>query len=74
MSAAVWGACLLRSEVLGFGDHDALIDENEKRIADSRRRFETLIVMFAVVGVATIAIGTVLWRLLAEQRRLREPA
>ena len=51
-----------------------LIDEIEKQIAESRRWFETLIVMFAVGGVAMIAIGALLWHLLMEQRRLRDRA
>ena len=50
----------------------ALIDEIEKQIAESRRWFEALIVMFAIGGVAIIVIGALLWHLLMEQRKLRE--
>ena len=52
----------------------ALVDEVDKQIAESRRWFETLIVVFAVVGVAMLGIGALLWHLLMEQRRMRERA
>ena len=52
----------------------ALVDEIEKQIAESRRWFETLVIGFAVVGVAMLGIGALLWHLLMEQRRLRERA
>ena len=50
----------------------ALVGEIENQIAESRRWFVALIVMFAVVGVALLGVGAVLWHLLAEHRRLRE--
>ena len=50
----------------------ALIGEIEKQIAESRRWFETLIILLAVGGVAMIAIGALLWHLLMEQRKLRD--
>ena len=50
----------------------ALMTEIENQIADSRRWFVSLVVMFAVVGVAMLGIGALLWHLLQEQRRLRE--
>jgi hypothetical protein len=50
----------------------ALVGEIETQIAESRRWFVALIVMFAVVGVALLAVGAVLWHLLAEHRKLRE--
>ena len=49
-----------------------LVDEIEKQIAESRRWFEMLLVVFAVVGVGMLAVGVVLWRLVVEHRRLRE--
>ena len=52
----------------------ALVDEIEKQVAESRRWFETLVIGFAVVGVAMLGIGALLWHLLMEQRRLRERA
>ncbi len=48
----------------------ALADEIEKQVADSRRWFETLIVLFVVVGAAMPGIGVLLWRLLAAHREL----
>ena len=50
----------------------ALVGEIETQIAESRRWFVALIVMFAVVGVALLAVGAVLWHLLAEHRKLRD--
>lgn len=50
----------------------ALVDEIEKQIAESRRWFETLVVGFAVVGLAMLGIAALLWHLLMEQRRLRD--
>ena len=50
----------------------ALVDEIDKQITESRRWFQTLIVLFAVVGVAMLGVGAVLWHLLMEQRRLRD--
>ena len=50
----------------------ALMGEIETQIAESRRWFVALIVMFAVVGVALLAVGAVLWYLLAEHRKLRD--
>jgi hypothetical protein len=48
----------------------ALIDEIEKQVAESRRWFETLIILFMVVGAAMLGIGVLLWRLLAAHREL----
>jgi len=52
----------------------ALVDQIDRQIAESRRWFETLVVAFAVVGIAMLAIGALLWHLLTEQRRMRERA
>jgi len=54
----------------------ALVDEIEKQVAESRRWFETLIVLAAIAGVALLGLGVVLWRLLAAHRELlrRTPA
>ncbi len=50
----------------------ALMGEIENQIAESRRWFVVLIVVGAVVGLALLAIGAVLWHLLAEHRKLRD--
>ena len=50
----------------------ALVDEVEKQVADSRRWFEMLVIGFGVVGVVMLGIAALLWRVLMEQRRLRE--
>ena len=49
----------------------ALVDEIEKQVAESRRWFVSLAVMFAVVAIALLAVGVVLWRLLVAHRDLR---
>ena len=49
----------------------ALVVEIENQIAESRRWFEMLIVLGAVVGVAMLGIGVLLWHVLKEQRRWR---
>jgi hypothetical protein len=49
-----------------------LVEEIDKQVAESRHWFEMLVVAFAVVGVVMLAIGSLLWHLLMEQRRLRE--
>ena len=50
----------------------ALVDEIEKQVAESRRWFEMLVIGFGVVGVVMLGIAALLWRVLMEQRRLRE--
>ena len=50
----------------------ALMGEIENQIAESRRWFVALVVVGAVVGLALLAIGAVLWHLLAEHRKLRD--
>jgi hypothetical protein len=52
----------------------ALLDEIEKQVAESRRWFEMLVIGFGVVGAVLVGIGALLWRLLAEQRKLRDRA
>ena len=52
----------------------ALVEEIEKQVAESRRWFEMLVLGFAVVGVAMLGIGALLWHLLMEQRKLRARA
>ena len=49
-----------------------LMGEIESQIAESRRWFVALVVVGAVVGLALLAIGAVLWHLLAEHRKLRD--
>lgn len=48
----------------------ALIDEIKDEIAESRRWFVALVVMFAAVGAAMAVIGALLWHLLASHREL----
>ena len=50
----------------------ALVGEIEQQVAECRHWFEMLLAAFAAVGVAMLAIGVVLWRLLVEHRHLRE--
>ena len=45
-----------------------LLGDVERQLAESR---QWLVGLLAVVGVAILAIGVVLWHLLAEHRRLR---
>ena len=52
----------------------ALVDEIEKQIAESRRWFVMLVIGFAVVGLAMVGVGALLWHLLTEQRKLRAQA
>jgi len=52
----------------------ALVEEIEKQVAESRRWFEMLVVGFGVVGVVMLGIAALLWRVLMEQRRLRDRA
>jgi hypothetical protein len=47
-----------------------LMAEIENQIADSRRWFVSLVVIFAVVGAAMLLVGVLLWRLLASHREL----
>ena len=47
----------------------ALMGEIEREIAESRRWFEALL---AVLGVAALVLGFVLWRLFAAHRRLQD--
>jgi len=54
----------------------AAAQQQQKLIGDVERQLEQskqwLVGLLAVVGIATLAIGAVLWHLLAEHRRLRE--
>ena len=48
-----------------------LVDEIDRQVTQSRHWFETLLVLFAVVGVAMLVLGVAMLRLLVEHRRLR---
>jgi len=52
-------------------ERKALFDKLDQEIADSRRWFRALVVMAAVGGALLLGLGFLLWRLLAENRRLQ---
>jgi len=62
-------ATIAQVQVAEAQQQQRLIGDIERQLAQSR---QWLVGLLVVVGVATLAIGLVLWHLLAEHRRLRE--
>ncbi|HEY9023989.1 MAG TPA: hypothetical protein VIP05_06790 [Burkholderiaceae bacterium] len=62
-------ATIAQVQVAEAQQQQRLIGDIERQLAQSR---QWLVGLLVVVGVVTLAIGLVLWHLLAEHRRLRE--